>query len=552
MTNSNSIKTLSLANYHVNGKKEPYNYTIYGLNKHGWLNIKDVKDFINKAINAYDNGRFTPALSEQRTDIFKFFIDLDFHKDEYDIDVSNNDVLDIVNKCKEIILKHGTVNVTYTVAKNEKGNYHIVFPFIFVDKHTYGNLIKKFSLNFSYKHNVFDPCASLRSIYTCKNGEYDMYKPYNLETQEYISEFDIENYTIRYIGDANLVIKNDIKFNNKQQITEKPFKLSNKDIIHILVDNLSIKRASEYKMWLNVVFCLKSLSNDEDYKDLAHYFSQKAENYDSDALNNKWETALKSQFTIGSLHHWCKEDIGKEAYQSLIKKHQTLMDYNNLFDGEEGLARIFVKYKHNDIRITDNKNNSGYVWNEEIKLWKFVNKQDISNMVCPLIVNIGSKIIRGLEKKLDNKDLEDKHKEYIKNKIGEAKYVIKLIKTATKRKNVFYIVASQLRNENFESELNNKSRVLIPLKDIYVLDFSDDKMIIRERTRKDYFSRTFNVTIPNEIIDGEVTITETGYYDIINNFMLQIMNNDQESLKYFQKVLGYSITAQTSDRSFGI
>lgn len=383
---------------------------------------------------------------------------------------------------------------------------------------------------------------------------------------------------------AKFIIKcqNNVK---KQSKIIKHNDIPDYDVVHTLVKNLSINRSTDYDEWFNVLACLKSLSiekkNNELYLSLAHEFSKQCpEKYDEDELNEKWTTITKKRFTIKSLYKWAKEDINNdEKYHKLLDKPICSDDETNIFDSEQGLANIFVKYNKDVIKIID-ANYNGYMWSDETKLWETACARDITNAIHPTIIKVGNEIMDSYKNKMyalaldgvnvsqkndfdyktTNKDDNEKVKE-IKNLMKEYNKklvmihkILDKIKTASKRKNVFFIACSQLRDRNFESELDNASLDLIPLKDKNVIDFSsnDGKFIIRERTKQDMFSRTFNVCLPYEEIDGELEIKETGHYDKINNFMLQIMKNDSELLEYFQKLLGYCITPNMDDRSFSI
>ena len=76
-----------------------------------------------------------------------------------------------------------------------------------------------------------------------------------------------------------------------------------------LVDILSVKRASSYKTWIEVGWCLHNI----DYRLLSDWirFSERINKYKDFARNEcttKWEDMKNSGLGIGSLHMWAKED----------------------------------------------------------------------------------------------------------------------------------------------------------------------------------------------------------------------------------------------------
>jgi phage/plasmid-associated DNA primase len=266
---------------------------------------------------------------------------------------------------------------------------------------------------------------------------------------------------------------------------------------------------------------------------------------------------------------WLKEDVlDIVRYKVLISIVSCYDDEQNLLNGEEGLANIFCKYAGHYIKVIDTK--IAYIWDDNTKLWKETNIIKITNEIYGIIKNVGESYKMKLNDEIekftriiiarDNKDnfIADVNIDDINRKLSICKFnlkslnkTLKQITSASKRKSVMFIAHSQLEDYDFESKLNNK-RHLIPLNDGNVLDFSNNTVKLRKRTKQDMFSKSFNVSLPYEIIDDEMIIKNTGYYSKINEFMMQIMNNDQETLLYFQKLIGYSLTSEKQERFFSI
>ena len=80
-----------------------------------------------------------------------------------------------------------------------------------------------------------------------------------------------------------------------------------------LVSCLSTARATEYEQWRDVGFALKSATAegipDGDALNLYDEFSQRAGNYDHDAVLDLWNAADPAGgISVGSLHHWARQD----------------------------------------------------------------------------------------------------------------------------------------------------------------------------------------------------------------------------------------------------
>ena len=96
-----------------------------------------------------------------------------------------------------------------------------------------------------------------------------------------------------------------------------------------------------------------------------------------------------------------------------------------------------------------------------------------------------------------------------------------------------------IKNKNFEEKLNRSCEYLLPVKNGKCINLENNEVI--ERTKDHYF--TFEIDVdynPNEEIDKAT------------EYFRSIMNNDDNILKYFQKVIGSFLCSQTEAQSIYI
>lgn len=384
------------------------------------------------------------------------------------------------------------------------------------------------------------------------------------------------NWIIKY---QSCERKSDINNTNKLSTLVNKNNNEIKCPVTILVNNLSNERADTYDTWINVLICLKSLSikdgDPDKYLELACDFSSRSTKYIGKLdIQNKWNSINRDELNIGNLYNWVKHDVCDIVKRtSIFRLVANVDDEKNLFKGERGFSNIYIKYFADDIKFINKK--LFYRWDNDTKLWK---KEEDNETLMNDLYNLLESILRSHKDRLnseidrlykiinvDFKDTSDSNITYDEpyiNKCTKRFNIIKLqlksinvslnqITSSSKQLNILRQAYGELKNIDFENQLD-KNRNLIPLNNGTILDFCNGDMKLRERTREDMFSRAFNVSLPYEIIDDTYIIKHTGYYDKIDSFMSKIMNNDEETLRYFQKLIGYSISDNTSDRSFSI
>tara|TARA_R110002126_G_scaffold291520_1_gene453380 strand:- start:3203 stop:4684 length:1482 start_codon:yes stop_codon:yes gene_type:complete len=114
-------------------------------------------------------------------------------------------------------------------------------------------------------------------------------------------------------------------------------------------------------------------------------------------------------------------------------------------------------------------------------------------------------------------------------------------------KDVFLFLSVMITDETFYEKLNRACPHHIPIKNCSLLDLRTGE--IRTRQKTDYFTYFSNAEY---IVDKKRTKEQKEEKKYFDNFISQIMCDNKDNLKYFQKMLGYCLTGDISARVFFI
>jgi len=104
-------------------------------------------------------------------------------------------------------------------------------------------------------------------------------------------------------------------------------------------------------------------------------------------------------------------------------------------------------------------------------------------------------------------------------------------------RNIFSIAKVNLLNHNWKQELDNNAD-LLPIKNGKIVELKTGT--VRERTKEDKFSIECPVSLLND---------QDAQFEIIENFMSELFNGNEQIIRYMQTLLGYCLTGHTSERS---
>jgi P4 family phage/plasmid primase-like protien len=112
---------------------------------------------------------------------------------------------------------------------------------------------------------------------------------------------------------------------------------------------LSTKRATEWKLWMDVGWCLHNIDKSEAMFCVWMQFSQKYSGYRADYLAKHfswWKNMRDEGLSMGTLHQWAKSD-SPEMYQKIVMEDIVSLALKARENTPMSVARIvYHKYKH--------------------------------------------------------------------------------------------------------------------------------------------------------------------------------------------------------------
>jgi len=204
-------------------------------------------------------------------------------------------------------------------------------------------------------------------------------------------------------------------------------------------------------------------------------------------------------------------------------------EYQNIFKGNMGHARLFVDAKQDVVKLINSK--KCYIFSGSTLLWEEKDPCFIVKMIQDYLTNY---IMRKINEISSEKFIYDKKADVIKNLSN----ILNQIRNYDTCERIFKNAKSDLIDTKFEVELDTSSNEL-PIIKGRIIDMKTKK--IRNRQRTDLFTFEINCDYleNNELINA-------------NRFFNDIMLNNKENITYLQFILGYSFTCETKLRSLFI
>ena len=318
-----------------------------------------------------------------------FDVDKEVAKDDvnYDYDV---DILE-----KKLIIKDlfnlDSVDDIYVKEREprEKGDkikysYHMVVDKIRISNSNITNLLNDKNID-CFDKGVYDKNRGMSCIgNTGKPNNDELLPPF----KPVGNSKDISKFYISYVEED--FEDYDLKFPKKDNKKQDPLKdILNNDIcedyelIKDLVNCLSIKRADDYGLWLNIGFCLYNISS--DLLDVWKDFSQKSDKYEEDKCDELWDKMTKTNMTIGSLKYWAKQD-NPDEYNNIISNSVT--NYIDIALGSDGAhydIAVVISLISKDKIVYDTKAKSWFKINN-YNVWEQDKEGLFFNTICSVDV----------------------------------------------------------------------------------------------------------------------------------------------------------------------
>jgi len=225
----------------------------------------------------------------------------------------------------------------------------------------------------------------------------------------------------------------------------------------------------------------------------------------------------------------CQSKSTTKESDSLEWKHEDIAD---IFAQDQGHMRLFVKAHHTSIVVVDPKiDGHCYIYHNITGIWQQKANIFIQSAIGDWIENYINDYRIHLCQRL-KVVLSDLEKGMVEKDIKDVTKVLRSVRSSSR--NTFMKVLTKLYSEDFESKLN-KTAYLIPIQNRKVIDLRTGELL--DRTKAMMFS-----------FECPVSFTPNACLAKVERFFSEVMNGDQDMVRYFQKVLGYSITGEISER----
>ena len=211
-------------------------------------------------------------------------------------------------------------------------------------------------------------------------------------------------------------------------------------------------------------------------------------------------------------------DVDEDYISEDHRRHVT----ECLLDGDYGLSVLFSSLVKDDIHVVDEMSGRAFLWSNEKLLWEERARNSVVTRVYPTL----SPHI-GLLDLTNDKNLQ--------------KFVSKL-KCYGTLSAVVNLSNSVLFRPEFEAKTNNKYLHLFPIAGGRVVDLMTGQ--VTDRLKKHNFTFQSPVEYENEDLQKPTPNAD--------RFFGEIFSNNAEIISYVQRMLGYFLTGETSDRSIYI
>lgn len=346
-----------------------------------------------------------------------------------------------------------------------------------------------------------------------KDQEAESYKRYGIDTAVYgktqkfrcvgsskeglssplliINNDNMSDHLITNISDELPIIqlkidKQTVKKNKTKKIRDRVSELPIYNFdneVSELVDMLKDSRADDYADWLNVGWCLRSIS--EDNFNIWDKFSKRSTKYDKQSCIKEWAKMKKGNYSINSLYFWVKQDT-PSGYEKFINKSLFKQIEESLSATDADMSTVVYAMFRPDWVYTPSGwfHFNGVRWEEDIKGVRLY--KDFKKVVRVYLHHRQYYT----DKLLNCDDTESEYAEMIEKKQQKITLCISKLKCVKNIDNQIKLLKGHLIDDNFFNKID---------KDPFLLGFEDGVF--------DLIKNEFRATLPEDYITKS-----TGHY----------------------------------------
>lgn len=328
----------------------------------------------------------------------------------------------------------------------------------------------------------------------------------------------------------------------------------NMEKVQQILERLNVSRFTDYADWRDFIWMTMNMGVPVE---LIHQYSAKADNYDMEATDKMISEFVpeKCHMGIRKLLKWLKEDLiekyilelGQEKGKELaIKEYSQVAsmfifnkDAYDLLRGDLGMADVYYRHFAKDNIVTVDGKGNGYMWNKNKRLWEAKHPIFLQNVISKILEPIVRIEVKRAKQELERAAARGEASLTLKAYASSWQQKLHEVCMSKTLKGIFNLSLSLTDNPEFE-EIKNTDNELLPIKDGKVINLRTLTVSQRERWHN------FTLELP-------VAYTpKANNYENCLKFFKGIACGDMEFVDYLQRLLGYTFTRETRDRSLYI
>ncbi len=258
-----------------------------------------------------------------------------------------------------------------------------------------------------------------------------------------------------------------------------------------LIGMMNTSRADDRSTWLRVGFCLWNIcGGDDDGFSLWLEFSEQSDKFDESECLSLWQKMRVSNFTIGTLKYYAKQD-SPDDYEKMIdeKTHHLVIEAVNGCHND--VAKILMNEYGNEFVCTSISNKEWYQFKNHI--WKQIDKgRDLRERISDdygIIIKQLKVKRRDACSNIEDLEDEDPERKELEKKLKKINDLVRQCK-ATPFKNHVMVESQEVFYNSEFYNLLNKNPYLVAFKN-GVYDFEND--IFRDGNPEDYISVSLSI-----------------------------------------------------------
>jgi len=366
---------------------------------------------------------------------------------------------------------------------------------------------------------------------------YKITQIYKLSRNSEITDLRVSKIEIPTSGLTKFmsIRRNDVNIKLKHEIEPEPLAIKTVlpsetipkqtiETVRKLLKILNPSRAENYNEWIQMGWCLNSISN-ELLDDWIH-FSKKSSKFKPGECEKIWTKAKSAGLSIASLFFWAKSD-NQAKFQEIMKEY-VKPKTEKMSSSHRDIAEIIhTLHKHEYIYLSSSSDRKrGWYYYHDHR-WEFQQDgSDIRNLMSTEIFEIFMELSKKYSALLrEAETLEEKsdtEKALYKDKAKNAQAIAKMLRNRTFKLNVLGECEDLFRDRKFESKLDSNP---------YLIAFNNGVYDLK--------TETFRPGVPEDYITLNTKIDYMPYADINPSPVLAFIKDilpDKHVRKYLMLV----------------